>query len=123
MFIKENKLIALSAQQIIDCSTDNGNNGCNGGDPIKSFQYLIKNGIAKQDIYPYQGHNQSCAYKTNTKVWDINHCIAINPNNATLIKAGVNKQPLITTLKINMASLKRYKSGILKAKDCGSSNL
>jgi hypothetical protein len=84
---------------------------------------LIKNGIAKQDIYPYQGHNQSCAYKPNTKVWDINHCVAITPHNATLIKAGVKKQPLITTLKINPSILKSYTSGVLKARDCGKSNL
>lgn len=82
---------------------------------------MIKNGIAKQDIYPYQGHNQSCAYKANTKVWDIINCVSVTPNNATLIKAGVNKQPLITTLKINPTIIKSYKTGILS--DCGTTNL
>jgi len=47
------------------------------------------------------GHNQTCAYKPNTKAWDVNHCTLITANNATLIKAGVAKQPVITTLSIN----------------------
>jgi hypothetical protein len=58
-----------------------------------------------------------------TKVWDINYCTIIKTNNATLIKAGVRQQPVITTLKVNTANLKLYKSGVFTAKECGSSNL
>jgi len=43
----------LSTQQLVDCDTQNGNNGCNGGLQNMAFKYIIKNGIHYDSEYPY----------------------------------------------------------------------
>ena len=60
--INHGTLYTLSAQQIVDCSTSSGNQGCNGGYYFFAWTYLQTNGLEEASEYPYTGVVDKCVY-------------------------------------------------------------
>ena len=51
----------LSEQQLIDCSTSQGSQGCMGGSPDNAFDYIkAAGGVQTEDTYPYKGVDGQC---------------------------------------------------------------
>ena len=48
-------LVPLSPQNLVDCSTVDGNLGCRGGYISKAYGYIIRNrGVDSESFYPYE---------------------------------------------------------------------
>ena len=50
----------LSSQQVLDCSQEYGNSGCNGGTLGASLLYIKEKGVVSESAYPYMGKEGSC---------------------------------------------------------------
>nr|AWU67226.1 putative cathepsin L [Crangon crangon] len=60
-FINTGYMYLESEQELVDCSRDYGNGGCNGGWQQNAFQYIVdKNGINSEEVYPYEALDGAC---------------------------------------------------------------
>lgn len=109
-------LTSLSEQQLIDCSSSYGNNGCNGGDMDAAFQYIIKNGLCTEASYPYQAADGTC--KSCTAVGHLNGYTDIPDETGILTE--IQKGPVSIGIEADQAVFQFYSGGVLDDSSCGT---
>ena len=114
LLIKHNLRTDLSEQQIVDCSTSYGNNGCDGGLEEDTLAYAnAKGGITTESVYPYRAKKGKCRFKSNTAIPTKFKYKLINPGKdgeSKLVKLLV-KYPVSVGIAVNR-QFDLYKSGI-----------
>ena len=55
-----NTLVSLSEQEIVDCDTKDGNNGCDGGDMYLAMVWTEANALTSEADYKYKGTDGTC---------------------------------------------------------------
>jgi len=120
--ISSGKLVSLSEQQFVDCSHNDGNNGCNGGGMDGAFTYAEANAICTEGSYAYKGANGVC---------QTSNCTAGIPKGAVkgfkdvphrdlnALMEAVAQQPVSVAIEADEMAFQLYKNGIL-SKQCGS---
>jgi len=119
--ISSGKLPVLSEQQLVDCSTKEGDHGCGGGLMDFGFQYIIDNGgIDSETDYPYKAKDGRC-----DKTKEANHVATITgfkdvtPRSSDQLAAAITLGPVSVAIEADQSSFQLYHSGILD-KPCGS---
>jgi len=118
--IKTNDLISLSEQQLVDCSWDYYNEGCNGGWAVEAFLYVIGNGgINNETNYPYLGKDSVCNTTLASKhTVTISKAGAVQAYNYMALQASVENTPTSTGVEANIL-WQLYSSGTL-TNNCGT---
>ncbi|XP_049877633.1 procathepsin L-like isoform X2 [Pectinophora gossypiella] len=111
---KHSSLIAVSAQQLVDC--DYGNDGCRGGYTTDALHYLQNaGGIESEESYPYIADEESCKFDpkkiavkiTGQKKYDLFSLMDEEDLRQILISDG----PM--SIVVDGSSMQLYDGGIL----------
>lgn len=116
-YLSTGNLVSLSEQQLMDCSTDEGNEACNGGLMDNAFEYVIQNqGICSEASYPYEAKTRTTC-KSCTPVATISSYKDVDQSESAL-KNALAKQPVSIAIEADQTSFQFYSSGVL-TEECG----
>merc|ERR1711935_591308 len=104
-FAKNQKLVSLAEQQLVDCSSSFGNMGCNGGLMDNGFEYIetLSDGLCTEDSYTYTASDGSCKASS---------CSTASP-----------AAPVSVAIDASHQSFQFYKSGVYHELLCSSTRL
>jgi C1A family cysteine protease len=111
--IYKGSLPNVSEQQLVDCSTSYGNQGCNGGWPASALNYVRDHGLVTGAEYPYTGRDGACRINSGPYVV----ASVVESASCATLTADVTKQP--TSVAVDASNWSFYKSGTFST--CGKS--
>lgn len=120
-FVKTGHLVRLSEQQLIDCSWQFLNNGCDGGTDVFSYNYIMKaGGIATESDYGhYLGVDGKCHAKDVQKSVKISGFVNVTQYSVNdLKKALVENGPISVAINASPKTLTFYSNGVLDDPKC-----
>uniref|UniRef100_A0ACD5WY55 Uncharacterized protein n=1 Tax=Avena sativa TaxID=4498 RepID=A0ACD5WY55_AVESA len=97
--IRTQKLVSLSVQQLVDCSTGENNRGCNLGDMDEAFRYIVHSGgITTDKAYGYEAQQGTCRSSGKKAAAKIRNFQYVLPGNETALLLAVAHQPVSIAL-------------------------
>jgi len=119
------KLVSLSEQNLVDCSGDEGNEGCNGGLMDQAFQYVIKNkGIDTEKSYPYKAEDGNCKFnKKNIGATISSFKDVKQGDEKDLTNAIATIGPISVAIDASQDSFQLYSEGVYDEPQCSSTQL
>ncbi|CAB1420828.1 unnamed protein product [Pleuronectes platessa] len=113
-------LVSLSPQNLLDCSTTDGNHGCKGGYISKSFKYVIRNGgVDSERFYPYEHKKGTCRYSEQGKAgFCSNFHILPRGDERALQEVTASVGPVSVALNAGLKSFHLYRGGLYNVPNC-----
>jgi len=120
VYIATGKLTSLSEQELVDCSSAQGNAGCNGGLMDYGFEYIIKaGGLCTESDYPYTAQDGTCKASTCTHVSPISSYKDVTQNSEAALLTAVTQQPISVAIEADQSGFQFYTSGVFNGA-CGT---
>jgi cathepsin L len=123
--ISGKSLVGLSEQNLVDCSTSYGNQGCNGGLMTDAMEYIIKNnGIDSEASYPYTatGPNQ-CQFNRANVAATLSSYTNVQSGDEKDLTSKINSGPVSVAIDASHSSFQFYSGGVYYEPDCSSTQL
>ncbi|XP_062136441.1 cathepsin L-like [Drosophila sulfurigaster albostrigata] len=111
-FLKTGRLVALSEQNLIDCSTSD--KGCRYGSKLSALTYVKKNhGLDTQKSYRYRAKQMHCQFKKSHVGAIVKGIVNVKRNSESALAAAVaTKGPI--AVSVDGTHMQHYKSGVLR---------
>jgi C1A family cysteine protease len=123
--MKYNKLVRLSQQALIDCSWGFGNNGCDGGEDFRSYQWIMKHGglPTEEDYGGYLGQDGYCHINNVTLTAKITGFVNVTPRNIDAMKIAIAKHgPISVAIDASHKTFSFYSHGVYYDPACGNTD-
>ncbi|XP_054277430.1 procathepsin L-like [Macrosteles quadrilineatus] len=122
-YIKTEKLVSLSEQQLVDCSIFS--EGCDGGVINGTFEYIKSAmGIEYESSYPYEAQKGTCRRKLSEKVVDFIKYVDVTKGSEKALQQAVAKiGPISALIDRRHQAFLLYKSGVYMEPACSSQDL
>ena len=112
--IATGKLTSFSEEQLVQCATKSGNQGCNGGLMDNAFKWIETNGLPTEASYPYtsgSGTTGTCT-KGKTSVMKVGGYADVPQKNEQALLAAISKGPVSVAIEADKSAFQMYKSGV-----------
>ncbi|KAH8370498.1 hypothetical protein KR093_003683 [Drosophila rubida] len=115
-FIKNQQLVSLSEQNLVDCSKNNG--GCNGGWPETALNYIKDNGgVDTEDSYPYEAKDGECRFKAEHIGAQVAGTVGVASEDESALAAAVAEKGPIS-VAVDASFFQHYQGGVLNESSC-----
>jgi len=117
-------LVSLSEQNLVDCSTAQGNQGCDGGLMTDAFQYIISNGgIDTEASYPYTAQDGTCQYTAANCGSTLASYVNVQSGSESDLQVKVAAGPTSVAIDASHNSFQLYSGGVYYEPNCSPTAL
>ncbi|KAK9510895.1 hypothetical protein O3M35_005576 [Rhynocoris fuscipes] len=120
-FVKTGHLIRLSQQALIDCSWGFGNNGCDGGEDFRSYQWMMKHGglPLESDYGGYLGQDGYCHIDKVPLTAKITGYVNVTSNDENALRLAIFKHgPISVAIDAGHRTFSFYSNGVYYDPEC-----
>jgi len=113
--IATGQLNSLSEQQLVDCSSAYGNDGCDGGWMDYAFEYIqADGGLCSESAYPYTGVQGSCMSASCGQFYNaIAGYTDVTPYSEPALETAVASGCVSVGIEADQYAFQYYSSGVL----------
>merc|ERR1712165_198373 len=126
LFLQTGNLVRLSQQALVDCSWGFGNNGCDGGEDFRAYQWMLAHGgIPTEDSYgPCLGQDGYCRADKATVGLKIKGWVNVTSGSTEALKVAIaSRGPVSVAIDAGHKSLSFYSHGVYYEPECSSTDL